>query len=62
MSFTNEPVVKTENLEVRQGISGVLDNVNFHIEKGEFVYLIGRTGSGKSSLLKTLNAMDLKNL
>ena len=32
----------------------VLNDVHFEIEKGEFVYLIGRTGSGKSSLLKTL--------
>jgi len=56
MSFTNEPVVKTLNLEVRHGLSGVLENVNFTIEKGEFVYLIGRTGSGKSSLLKTFYA------
>lgn len=34
----------------------VLSDVNFEIEKGEFLYLIGRTGSGKSSLLKTLYA------
>ncbi len=34
----------------------VLSDVNFDIEKGEFLYLIGRTGSGKSSLLKTLYA------
>lgn len=32
----------------------VLDNVNFEVRKGDFIYLIGRTGSGKSSLLKTL--------
>jgi cell division transport system ATP-binding protein len=32
----------------------VLSNVTLHIDKGEFVYLIGKTGSGKSSLLKTL--------
>ena len=32
----------------------VLRNVNFHVEEGEFIYLIGRVGSGKSSLLKTL--------
>ncbi len=32
----------------------VLDNVNFEVRKGEFVYMVGRTGSGKSSLLKTL--------
>ncbi|WP_035842636.1 cell division ATP-binding protein FtsE [Crocinitomix catalasitica] len=40
--------------EIRQGGDIVLKNVNLHLEKGEFVYLIGRTGSGKSSLLKTL--------
>ena len=34
----------------------VLEHVDFSINKGEFVYLIGRTGSGKSSLLKTLYA------
>lgn len=32
----------------------VLKDINFHVDKGEFVYLIGRVGSGKSSLLKTL--------
>lgn len=59
MSFSNQPVVVAKNLEVRQGFSGVLEHVNFEIQKGEFVYLIGRTGSGKSSLLKALYA-DLK--
>ena len=40
--------------EIRQGGDIVLQHVNLHLAKGEFVYLIGRTGSGKSSLLKTL--------
>lgn len=40
--------------EIRQGGKAVLSDVNIHLEKGEFVYLIGRTGAGKSSLLKTL--------
>ncbi|HEX2919956.1 MAG TPA: ATP-binding cassette domain-containing protein [Bacteroidales bacterium] len=34
----------------------VLSNVNFRVEKGEFIYLVGRVGSGKTSLIKTLNA------
>ncbi|MBK7713152.1 MAG: ATP-binding cassette domain-containing protein [Bacteroidales bacterium] len=34
----------------------VLSNVNLSVSKGEFVYLVGRVGSGKSSLIKTLNA------
>jgi len=39
----------------------VLEEVNLSIQKGEFVYLIGKTGSGKSSLLKTLyGALPLK--
>jgi len=40
--------------EIHQGGALILKDVNIHLEKGEFVYLIGRTGSGKSSLLKTL--------
>ena len=40
--------------EIHQGGALVLKSVNLHLDKGEFVYLIGRTGSGKSSLLKTL--------
>ena len=39
-------------VEQNEGI--VLDNINIHLEKGEFVYLIGKTGTGKSSLLKML--------
>tara|TARA_B100002052_G_scaffold297777_1_gene329347 strand:- start:40 stop:651 length:612 start_codon:yes stop_codon:yes gene_type:complete len=39
----------------------ILKDVSFNIQKGEFVYLIGKTGSGKSSLLKTLYAdLELK--
>ena len=34
----------------------VLTNVNLSVSKGEFMYLVGRVGSGKSSLIKTLNA------
>lgn len=44
--------IKTAKIMHHQHL--VLDNVNFEVRKGDFVYLIGRTGSGKSSLLKTL--------
>ena len=50
------PVVQLEDVAVFQDDRAVLDNVSFTIGKGEFVYLVGRTGSGKSSLLKTLYA------
>lgn len=43
-----------ENGEIHQGKRVVLKDINIQLNKGEFVYLIGRTGSGKSSLLKAL--------
>ncbi len=54
--FSNHPVVHVENVCVFQGHNVVLENVNFSVNKGDFVYIIGRTGSGKSSLLRTLYA------
>src|SRR6187399_1434258 len=54
--FSNEPVVKVKEASIFQDYNTVLGNVSFEIGKGEFVYLVGRTGSGKSSLLKTLYA------
>jgi cell division transport system ATP-binding protein len=47
-------VIHLSNVDVFQQKNLVLSNVNLHIEKGEFVFLIGATGSGKSSLLKIL--------
>lgn len=49
-----ETILSLENANIYQGKTPVLHDVNLKIEKGEFVYLIGKTGSGKSSLLKTL--------
>ncbi|MCX6209338.1 MAG: ATP-binding cassette domain-containing protein [Bacteroidetes bacterium] len=50
----SEPIVSLKNVNIYQGKSLILQDVNFNIEKGEFVYLVGKTGTGKSSLLKTL--------
>jgi cell division transport system ATP-binding protein len=53
-AFSEEPVVQLENADIYQGQTLILADVNFKINKGDFVFLIGRTGSGKTSLLKTL--------
>ncbi|MTI21414.1 ATP-binding cassette domain-containing protein [Fulvivirga sp. RKSG066] len=56
MSFSSDPVVRVRDASIFQDNNTVLSDVNFEIEKGEFVFLIGRTGGGKTSLLKTLYA------
>ena len=50
----SEIVVNIENANIYQSGSLILQAVNFRVETGEFVYLVGKTGTGKSSLLKTL--------
>ena len=47
-------VLKLIDAHILQDKNLILNNINIDIKKGEFVYLIGKTGSGKSSLLKTL--------
>jgi cell division transport system ATP-binding protein len=49
-------IIKTSNLNVYQKDHLILSDVNIEINSGEFVYLIGKVGTGKSSLLKTLYA------
>ncbi len=52
--FMSNPVLQLKDVSIYQGDSLVLSNVNVEINKGDFVYLIGKTGSGKSSFMKTL--------
>jgi len=47
-------IIELKDVNIYQSGSMILGNVNLVIGKGEFVYLVGKTGTGKSSLLKTL--------
>jgi cell division transport system ATP-binding protein len=49
-----EIIVELKHANIFQGDNLILQDVNLSIEKGQFVYLVGKTGTGKSSLLKTL--------
>jgi cell division transport system ATP-binding protein len=49
-----EKILELRNANIYQGNSLVLQDVNFSLDRGEFVFLVGKTGTGKSSLLKTL--------
>ena len=49
-----EAIIDLRNITIYQGKSLILQDVNLIVNKGEFVYLVGKTGTGKSSLLKTI--------
>ncbi|MBO9205283.1 phosphonate ABC transporter ATP-binding protein [Niastella yeongjuensis] len=49
-----ENIIDLQHVNIYQGNNLVLQDVNFRVQKGEFVYLVGKTGTGKSSLLKTM--------
>ena len=49
-----EAIIDVRHVNIYQGNNLILQDVNLTVNKGEFVYLLGKTGTGKSSLLKTL--------
>lgn len=49
-----ETILQLKDATINQGGNMVLQHINFEMQKGDFVYLIGKTGSGKSSFMKTL--------
>ena len=51
-----DTIIEFENANIFQNENLILKDVNLKIDKGEFVYLIGKVGSGKTSLIKTINA------
>jgi cell division transport system ATP-binding protein len=54
--MATQPIVSFNHADILQGDHLVLTDVTFSVDPGEFVYLIGKVGSGKTSLVKTLNA------
>jgi cell division transport system ATP-binding protein len=54
-----QPVLSLKNVSIYQENNAVFTDINLEVNHGEFLYIIGKTGSGKSSLMKTLYA-DLK--
>jgi cell division transport system ATP-binding protein len=54
--MNDKPIIQFQDVSVFQDDHLVLSGVTFSVAKDEFVYLIGRVGSGKTSLIKTLNA------
>lgn len=52
----SQPVLSLKNVSIYQDKKVILSNVNLEVNHGEFIYIIGKTGTGKSSFLKTLYA------
>ncbi len=56
MPFSSDPIVSVKDASIFQENQTVLSDISFELEKGELAFIVGRTGSGKSSLLKTMYA------
>ena len=54
MEFNPENLVSIKGLSIKQAEHQVLTDINLSVRAGDFIYLIGKTGSGKSSLLRTM--------
>ena len=52
--MTETPLIRLDQVSIRHGAHVILQDIQVDVREGELVYLIGRTGSGKSSLLRTL--------
>ena len=49
----DKPIILLEGVNIHQDERLIFDNINLSISKGDFIYLVGETGSGKSSLVKS---------
>lgn len=52
----SDSILSLKNVSIYQEKNLILRNINLEVKRGEFIYIIGKTGSGKSSLMKTLYA------
>lgn len=52
----SQSVLSLKNVAIIQGGKTILSNINLEVKQGEFIYIIGKTGTGKSSFMKTLYA------
>lgn len=58
----SEPLIRYQDVSICQQGLEILNDINFELNKGEFVYLIGKVGSGKTSFLKTVyGELDIKS-